>query len=248
MDLVITATSSSLSPVIDYSPVSPSDHFPIFSTLTISPLPAPPVSQLSFRCLKSISISKLNRDICNSQLITHPPNNLSQLVDSYNSTLSSLLDKHAPLKTKTIRAKPPNPWFTPALSKLKSARRHLEKIWLRTRSSRDLNLFHSATNTYYSAIIQAKKVFNSSLISSSSSNPRKLWNTINNLLHRKSATQLPSNIDFKSLPHMFATFFSDKVIKLHAGLKSQSIHTSPHTMPNQVPSNLTFFSPVTRED
>ena len=115
------------------------------------------MSQLSFCCLKSSSISKLNRDIWNSKLITHPPTNLSRLVDSYNSTLSSLLDKHAPLKTKTIRAKPPNPWFTPALSKLKSARRHLEKIWLRIRSSRDLKLFRSATNTYHSAIIQAKK-------------------------------------------------------------------------------------------
>ncbi len=49
LDLVITATSSSLSPVIDYSPVSPSDHFPIFCTLTISPLPPPPLSEFSFR-------------------------------------------------------------------------------------------------------------------------------------------------------------------------------------------------------
>ena len=47
---------------------------------------------------------------------------------------------------------------------------------------------------------------------------------------------------------MFATFFSDKVLEHHAGLESQSIHTSPHTMPNQVPSNLTFFSPVAREE
>jgi len=36
LDLVITANTSSLSPVIDYLPVSPSDHFPIFSTLTYS--------------------------------------------------------------------------------------------------------------------------------------------------------------------------------------------------------------------
>ena len=118
LDLVITATSSSLSPVIYYSPVSPSDHFPIFSTLTISPLPPPPLSEFSFRCLKSMSISKFTQDILSSRLITHPPTNLSDLVDSYNTTLSSLLDKHAPLKTKTISSKPPNPWFTPVLSKL----------------------------------------------------------------------------------------------------------------------------------
>jgi len=89
---------------------------------------------------------------------------------------------------------------------LRSSRRHLEKIWLRTRSSQDLKLFRTA---YHSAIIQAKKVFNSSLISFSSKNPRKLWNSINKLLHRKPMSQLPFNIDSKSLPSMFASFFSD---------------------------------------
>jgi len=109
LDLVITASSSSLSPIIDHSPASPSDYSPIFSTLTISLLPPPPLLTFSFRCLKSISISKYNRDIVNSRLITHPHTNFYDLVYSYNTTLSSLLDKHAPLKTKTISAKTTNP-------------------------------------------------------------------------------------------------------------------------------------------
>jgi exonuclease III len=248
LDLVITATSTTLSPVIDYSLVSPSDHYPIFSTLTISPLPPPSLSEFSFRCLKSINISKFTRDILNSRLITHPPTNLSDLVDSYNTTLSSLLDKHAPLKTKTIRAKTPNPWFTPALAKLKSARRHLEKVWLRTRSFHDLQPLRTATNAYHSSIIRAKKLFNSSLISSSSSNPRKLWNSINKLLHRKPISQLPSSIDSKSLPHMFANFFSNKVLKLHSTIKSHFTNTSPHFQPRHIPANLTVFTPVSRDE
>ena len=248
LDLVITASSSSLSPVIDYSPVSPSDHFPIFSTLTISPLHPPPLSTFSFRCLKSISISKFNRDIVNSRLITHPPTNLSDLIDSYNTTLSSLLDKHAPLKSKTIRAKAPNPWFTPALAKLKSAKRHLERIWLRTRSLQDLQTLRTATNAYHSSILNAKRLFNSSLISASSSNPRKLWNSINKLLHRKPMSQLPSSIDFKSLPSMFAHFFSNKVLKLHSTIKSHSTSTSPHFQPSHTPPNLMLFTPVSREE
>jgi len=153
LDLVITASSSSLSPIIDHSPVSPCDYSHIFSTLTISLLPPPPLSTFSFRCLKSISISKFKHDIANSRLITHPPTDLYDLVYSYNTTLSSLLDKHAPLKTKTIRAKTPNPWFTPALAKLKSTRRHLEKVWLRIRSLQDLQPLRIATNAYHSSIV-----------------------------------------------------------------------------------------------
>jgi len=37
LDHVITSTSSSLNPVIDHSPVLPSDHIPIFSYVSILP-------------------------------------------------------------------------------------------------------------------------------------------------------------------------------------------------------------------
>jgi len=50
LDLVIIASSSSLSPVIDHLPVSPSDHFHIFPTLTISLC-------LLLRCLGLYSLS-----------------------------------------------------------------------------------------------------------------------------------------------------------------------------------------------
>ena len=106
----------------------------------------------------------------------------------------------------------------------------------------------TATNAYHLSVIQAKKLFNSSLISSSSSNPRKLWNTINKLLHRKHISQLPSSIDSKSLPHMFATFFSNKVLQLHSTIKLLSTNTSPHFQPHHVPANLTAFKPVTSEE
>jgi len=131
--------------------------FPYF-IYAISPLPPPLLPTFSFRCLKSISISTYKRDIVNSRLITHPPTNLHDLIDTYNITLSALLNKHAPLKTKTIRAKTFNPWFTSALSKLKSARRHLEKVWLQTRSLQDLQPLRTATNAYHSSIIHAKRL------------------------------------------------------------------------------------------
>ena len=248
LDLVITATSSSLNPIIDYSSVSPSDHFPIFSYLSISPIPPPPVSQFSFRCFKSIGISKFTRDILHSRLITHPPPNLSDLVEAYNTTLSSLIDSHAPLKTKTIRVKPINKWFTPALSTVKSARRQLEKLWLRTRSPDNLKLLRTATNKYHSAIIAAKKLFNASLIASSTSPPRKLWNSINTILHRKSTSPLPSIASPKSLSQMFATFFSDKILKLHTALKSSSTFSSPHIAPRHTATILSSFSSVSEDE
>ena len=89
------------------------------------------------------------------------------------------------------RPKPSNHWFTPALQKLKSTRRHLEKIWSRTHSTSDLKLLKSATNHYHTSIIKAKKLYNSTLLSSNLTNPKKLWNTINKLLHRIAKPSFP---------------------------------------------------------
>ena len=85
---------------------------------------------------------------------------------------SNILNKHAPLKSKLLRPKPSNPWFTPALQTLKSTRRHLEKIWSRTHSTFDLKLLKSATNHYHTSIIKAKKLYNSTLLSSNLTNPK----------------------------------------------------------------------------
>jgi len=48
-----------------------------------------------------------------------------------------------------------------------------------THSLEDLKNLRSATNHYHAAIIKAKRTYNSSLISSSSTNPRQLWKNIN---------------------------------------------------------------------
>ena len=212
LDLVITTKDSTLLPSITHSLISPSDHFPIFTSLSISPPTPPPLTEHFFRCINSINMNKFIHDIHTSILISHPPNNLHDLVDCYNKTLSDLLNKHAPLKSKLFQPKPSNPWFSPTLRKLKSTRRHLEKIWSSSHSLFDLKLLRSATNHYHAAIIKAKKLYNSSLISSNLHNPRKLWHTINHLLHKIAAPSLPSSDSLSSLPQSFATFFPTRSI------------------------------------
>jgi hypothetical protein len=44
-------------------------------------------------------------------------------VDAYNNGLSLLLDKHAPLKSKSIVLRPMNPWYSQELHDVKHIRR-----------------------------------------------------------------------------------------------------------------------------
>ena len=102
LDLVITATDSSLSPSVTYSPVSPSDHFPVIYSLNITLPPYVPPSKHFTRSIP-INVQRFIRDMISSRLITHPPANLTVLVDCFNSTLHAHLNKHAPLTCKSLR-------------------------------------------------------------------------------------------------------------------------------------------------
>jgi len=114
LDLVITSSDTSLAPVVSFTHWFPSDHFPVFTRLSINPTPLPPPTLHSFRQLHSIDVGSFLTDLKSSQLITGPPKSLGPLLSAFNTTLSSLLDKHAPIVTKLSRRQSPsNPWFLP---------------------------------------------------------------------------------------------------------------------------------------
>jgi len=85
------------------------------TTLKITNSPTALITKHITRAIRAINITEFCHDILSSCLITHPPSTLTDLVDCYNSTLSQLLNKHAPLKSKITRTKPRNPWYTLAL-------------------------------------------------------------------------------------------------------------------------------------
>ena len=249
LDLVIVSSDTCLSPHINISHISPSDHFPVFTTLSISPLPLPPPTLISFRRFHDFDVNLYTSDLKSSRLITHPPQSLGSLIISYNTTLSSLLDIHAPLVTKlTQRKSPSSPWFTPILRALRSSLRKAENIWKKTHSPCDLSCFKSLCNHYHKAILSTKKRYYSNLVSSSSSSPRHLWKTVNHLLHRKTSSPLPS-VSTPSLSEKFASFFSDKVSKLRLAFQNTSPVLSPHfPEPLISPPSFPSFAPATHDE
>src|SRR6218665_2187077 len=76
------------------------------------------------------------------------------------------------------------------------------------------------TNRYHSQLLSAKKRYLSSLVHSNSSNPRNLWKTVNNLLHRGNSSLLPDSIPHSSIADSFASFFTNKVSSLRLSLQT----------------------------
>jgi hypothetical protein len=100
-------------------------------------------------------------------------------------------------------------------------------------------------NKYHAALIKAKRTFHASTVSSSLSNPRKLWQTVNKLLHRKPSDVAPDSLQSSNLSNSFASFFSSKIHKLRINLRSNSNSTSPHIPCPHIPPRYDVFRPAT---
>jgi hypothetical protein len=250
LDLVIS--HSSLNPDVQCLTSTPSDHFPILTSLNIqSPEHVQPPSQ-PYRRIASIDPVLFANDITQSDIISNPPSSLHELIECYNSTLSRLLDQHAPLITKSRRTRP-HPWYTPALHVLQLACRKAERVWKQTRSEVDRLALKNPYNIYYTAVKQAKQTFHSNLVTSSIGNPRKLWQTVNNILHRNKSSPLPmSSPTGTSLSSSFASYFMDKIDKLRIKISSEMPSNqipNPHIPePPSTPTSLFHFQPVTPDE
>ena len=85
---------------------------------------------LSFRRLSVIDMYKFSSDLEESALIRSPLNDdLSLVIDQFNSTLQSMIDNHAPIIRRSVTLPPYAPWFTDEIKVAKRKRRKLERRW-----------------------------------------------------------------------------------------------------------------------
>ena len=154
---------------------------------------------------------------------------------------------HYLIITPPSAPKPINPLaLLPLLgSPLKSSVLSLERTYIASHSIFYLKLLRSSTNRYHKFIATAKKSFYAALVQSSSSKPRALWKTINNILRRTANRSLPTTSPLAALPQLFATYFSDKISKLHFNLQTNPSFTPAHCLPPSPPPLLHSFTPST---
>ena len=84
------------------------------------------------------------------------------------------------------------------------------------------------------------------LISDKSHDSKKLWWELHKVLHRSHGTTLPTHESSKSLADCFASFFSDKIMKICESFSSSESCTTVN--PPFDPPKLTVFTQVTQDE
>ena len=84
---------------------------------------------VKFRKIRHTDINRFTEDILNPTLFKQVSLDSNILAVHYDTVLQSLLERHAPLKTKIVTIRPSAPWYTP---EVKTKRPRLERKWLAT--------------------------------------------------------------------------------------------------------------------
>ena len=150
-----------------------------------------------YRKLKFIDSQLFEEDIRNSSLYVDPPDDLNTLVNCYNTTLKSLLDKHAPIQSRHIKTRPRPPWFNEDIMQARRDRRKAEKRRRTSGLSSDLAVFKSKSNYAIYVMNKARRAYYSQFIAieDNSSDQSRLFRASKSLLNLQTNKMLPPHTD-----------------------------------------------------
>ena len=184
-------------------------------------------------------MNQFRNDIAASSLITNPPEDLAELVLHYDSVLSSILDKHAPIRKRVVTVRPAAPWYTERISDEKRKRRKLERRWRASSLDSDNQIYQQQCALVKELLYQLKSDYYSNLISENQSDLRKLFTVIGKLLHRNNSQIFPRHVSSNTLADAFMHFFDNKIRKIRAGMLAQ-FDTGGYAHGAGVQSNIPF--------
>lgn len=182
LDLVITRLCENTLLTPPYPDRYISDHASLICEL--HPVKPPPtVKKITYRKLKSVDIQSLKRDLVSSDLCNDlmdgqtdsTVNGLIQLVQSYNDTLSEIINRHAPFISRTMRVRPAVPWYDDNIKAAKRKRRKGERRWRKTGLPSDFNAFKTIKNQATHLMNQARRSCYTDFVNNNSSDQGKLF-------------------------------------------------------------------------
>ena len=188
----------------------------------------PPRKMISSCKLRSIQIPALADDVSSSSLAAALPDDVDEAVEVYNTVLSELLDKHAPLKTRSVAVRTPQPWMNDEIKEMKRLRRKYETLSKKYKhKSEHRRDYRKYCIIVRSLIVKAKEQYIMNKINRCQGDQKSLFNIVNSLLGRGKPTDLPRLQSPAALAEAFKEFFVNKIILIRTLLENMEPTMSP---------------------
>ena len=168
---------------------------------------------------------------------------------TWKTLFTEACDKHAPLKTTTVRGDP-CPWMSNYVKDMMRQRDYLHCKAIKTKSESDWISYKKLRNEVTLLMRKEKETYYKTLISNSNKDPKGIWSTLKKLLPKPSKT--PNNIEIdekitspSKIANHFNSYFATIASKLGESLQTnlQPVWTSATCssfkfLPIQIPSVL----------
>jgi len=225
-----------------------SDHFSVIAEFDIAVPNRNDRKMIHYRNIKSINIDAFKNDILHSELLVEPCTNASDLANQYNSTLASILNRHAPLMSRRASPKPTNPWMTPEILAAKTQRRYLERVWRRNPTPLNRSRFTRQTHLCNRLMSKAKSDYYTQVVRDNSSDQRSLWRALNHVLHRSPPRSLPEFCSIGQLATRFGSFFKDKITAIRTAFPNTPMSDDTVSHDILITPSLSTFCPATEDE
>ena len=222
-----------------------SDHAVIKCAIDFPSSLATCQTRISYRRYHRINMSDFRSDLKEIPFVKCPANSVSRLYDQYVQDLSRILGRHAPL-VSNLKMKECSDWLSETYHLAKSLRRQFERAWRKDKSQYNRSCLRRQIAWCNRLANRDKTVYYRKLISDNSHDSTKLWRELHKVLYRSHGTTLPTCESSKSLANRFATFFSNKIMKIREGFSSSESCNTVHP-PFDLPK-LTVFTQVTQDE
>ena len=245
LDLVITQSTYN---IVSNTVVSDflTDHAAIHCNLHMEK-PQPLRHTIQYRNYSATDNEMFQAAIEASTLCLDPATSATSLLDQYDDTMSALLDKHAPLETRTITVRPKVPWFNGDIKIAKQKRRQLERRWRQSRLTIHLDIFKEQKRHVNKLISSAKSSYYTAKIIEAASDQKQLYNVVNAMLV-KSEASLHNGSSLQQLDSEFEIFFQAKVKRIKENLVSDADYVPPDECTCAVGAKLDIFLPATEDE
>lgn len=186
LDLIISlGINVNINEMID---LAISDHFCLFFNCQINTILQPKEKIVRKRFINTLTSETFINEIQQAPIYFRPEMNVHDKVDILNALLKSTLDTVAPEKIKKRRlGLKKMPWKNDHICQLKRKCRKSERLWRKTKLTIHHEILRSNIHEYNKTIRLERQSFYSIIINENSSNPRKLFSTIDCLLNKKNS-------------------------------------------------------------
>ena len=134
------------------------------------------------RKLRSIDLPSFREDIVQGLTVNDHSESASDLLNRYNVHLTSVLDKHAPKKEKSVVVRPLQPWFTDELHQAKNERRKAERLWRRTGLTVHKEIYRAEKCKYNTLLLDSKATYFNERITECGNDSKAISKIIDDLL------------------------------------------------------------------